>query len=176
MNPLRSCTRYPTEPRNPAAESTRGNSSAATAPAAESVIDEAPLRPEQIKGRNFEVPGCGGFLLTGPASNVTTFRVLAELHGRLDAALIVANSPLSEDYGAVLKAYVGPLSVEHWVNDGLMAVFFLLVGLEIKRELAVGELRTFSKAILPAIAAGNCVMLRAQATGAYASSNGCLMW
>jgi NhaA family Na+:H+ antiporter len=69
------------------------------------------------------------------------------------AALIVANSPLSEDYGAVLKAYVGPLSVEHWVNDGLMAVFFLLVGLELKRELIDGELSTWDQRILPGIAA-----------------------
>ncbi len=45
-------------------------------------------------------------------------------------ALIVANSPLADGYFAVLKTYLGPLSVLHWINDALMGVFFLLVGLE----------------------------------------------
>ena len=58
-------------------------------------------------------------------------------------ALAVANSPLSYTYFAALKARVGPLSVLHWVNDALMAVFFLLVGLEIKREMLDRRLRTW---------------------------------
>jgi NhaA family Na+:H+ antiporter len=45
------------------------------------------------------------------------------------------------------------LSAEHWVNDGLMAIFFLMVGLEIERELYVGELSSFNNAILPILAA-----------------------
>ncbi|TGT51892.1 Na(+)/H(+) antiporter NhaA, partial [Mesorhizobium sp. M00.F.Ca.ET.170.01.1.1] len=57
------------------------------------------------------------------------------LMGAAALALIVANSPLAETYFALLHAYLGPLSVSHWINDGLMAVFFLLVGLEIKREV-----------------------------------------
>ena len=68
-------------------------------------------------------------------------------------ALIVANSPLAEAYFAALHAYVGPLSLSHWINDGLMAVFFLLVGLEIKREMLDGQLSTWPRRILPGIAA-----------------------
>ncbi|MEE7463615.1 Na+/H+ antiporter NhaA [Methylobacterium fujisawaense] len=68
-------------------------------------------------------------------------------------ALAVANSPLADAYFAALKAHLGPLSVLHWINDGLMAVFFLLVGLEIKRELLDGRLRTWPDRILPGVAA-----------------------
>ncbi len=77
------------------------------------------------------------------------------------AALIVANSPLAEGYSAVLHSYVGGLSVGHWINDGLMAVFFLLVGLELKRELIGGELSSWSQRILPGIAATGGVALPA---------------
>ncbi|PZQ16200.1 MAG: Na+/H+ antiporter NhaA [Ancylobacter novellus] len=69
------------------------------------------------------------------------------------AALVVANSPVGAGYEAALKAYVGPLSVSHWINDGLMAVFFLLVGLEIKREALDGQLSTWSRRTLPGVAA-----------------------
>jgi NhaA family Na+:H+ antiporter len=68
-------------------------------------------------------------------------------------ALAVANAPLADAYFALLKAHIGPLSVLHWINDGLMAVFFLLVGLEIKRELLDGRLRTWPDRILPGVAA-----------------------
>ena len=68
-------------------------------------------------------------------------------------ALVVANSPLAATYDHTLHAYVGGLSVLHWINDGLMAIFFLLVGLEIKREVVSGELSTGPKRVLPAIAA-----------------------
>ncbi|KQT55049.1 sodium:proton antiporter [Methylobacterium sp. Leaf456] len=68
-------------------------------------------------------------------------------------ALVVANSPLAEAYFAALKTYLGPLSVLHWINDALMAVFFLLVGLEIKREMLDGRLRTWSDRVLPGVAA-----------------------
>lgn len=68
-------------------------------------------------------------------------------------ALFVANSPLAPTYFAALKAYVGPLSVLHWINDALMAVFFLLVGLEIKREVIDGQLSTWSRRTLPGVAA-----------------------
>jgi Na+:H+ antiporter, NhaA family len=68
-------------------------------------------------------------------------------------ALIIANSPFAAAYFDVLHAYVGGLSVLHWINDALMAVFFLLVGLEIKREFIGGELATWPQRALPAFAA-----------------------
>src|ERR687894_2012218 len=68
-------------------------------------------------------------------------------------ALVVANSPLAPTYFGALSAYLGPLSVLHWINDALMAVFFLLVGLEIKREILDGQLSTWPRRALPGIAA-----------------------
>ena len=77
------------------------------------------------------------------------------------AALAWANSPWANLYDRLLHATFGiswagsvhALSLHHWVNDGLMAVFFFVVGLEIKRELVVGQLSTFRSAILPVGAA-----------------------
>jgi Na+:H+ antiporter, NhaA family len=76
-------------------------------------------------------------------------------------ALIWANSPWGESYVALwhtkLTVGVGDFSISkdltHWINDGLMAVFFLVVGLEIKREVLVGELSSVGKAALPVAAA-----------------------
>ncbi|EQB00779.1 Na+/H+ antiporter NhaA [Sphingobium sp. GW456-12-10-14-TSB1] len=68
-------------------------------------------------------------------------------------ALIIANSPLRSGYEAVLHSNLGPLSLAHWINDGLMALFFLLVGLEIKREMLDGQLSTWPRRVLPGIAA-----------------------
>jgi NhaA family Na+:H+ antiporter len=68
-------------------------------------------------------------------------------------ALVVANSPLAQGYFQLLETYVGGLSVLHWVNDALMALFFLLVGLEIKREMLDGELSTWERRALPGITA-----------------------
>ncbi len=67
--------------------------------------------------------------------------------------LVLANSPAAGVYFGALKAYVGPLSVLHWINDALMALFFLLVGLEIKRELIAGHLATWPRRVLPGVAA-----------------------
>ncbi|HCA43007.1 MAG TPA: Na+/H+ antiporter NhaA [Bacteroidetes bacterium] len=70
-------------------------------------------------------------------------------------SLILANSAMSDSYLGFFKSYIGPeslglkLTVVYWINDLLMAVFFLLVGLEIKREFANGELSSFKRAILP---------------------------
>lgn len=69
------------------------------------------------------------------------------------AALVVANSPFATMYFAALSTKVAGLSVLHWINDALMAVFFLFVGLEIKREMLLGQLSTWSQRTLPGIAA-----------------------
>ncbi|EEZ85952.1 Na+/H+ antiporter protein [Vibrio harveyi 1DA3] len=68
-------------------------------------------------------------------------------------AMTIANTPLGETYQAMLHTYVFGMSVSHWINDGLMAVFFLLIGLEVKRELLEGALKSKETAIFPAIAA-----------------------
>ncbi len=83
------------------------------------------------------------------------------LMGAAVLALMVANSPLGPNYETILHAYVGPLSVGHWINDALMAVFFLFVGLEIKREMLDGQLSTWSRRILPGIAAAGGMMVPA---------------
>ncbi len=76
-------------------------------------------------------------------------------------ALVLANSPLGGEVAHFwhqhLRIAVGPVEIDesltHWINDGLMTIFFLVAGLEIKRELAVGELHDPRKAALPALAA-----------------------
>jgi NhaA family Na+:H+ antiporter len=76
-------------------------------------------------------------------------------------ALIVANSPLRETYDSVLATHIvigfPPLAISksllHWINDGLMVIFFFIVGLEIKREALRGALSSRKTASLPAIAA-----------------------
>ena len=77
------------------------------------------------------------------------------------AALVWANSPWGQSYHDFwhTKLSIGAaglthaMSLEHWVNDGLMVFFFLLVGLEIKREILVGELASIRRASLPIAAA-----------------------
>lgn len=69
-------------------------------------------------------------------------------------AMVVANSPLDHLYEAVLHAPLGPMSAAHWINDGLMALFFLLVGLEVKREATEGALSDGGARVLPVIVAG----------------------
>ena len=83
------------------------------------------------------------------------------LMGAAALALIVANSPLAPRYFAALDTYLGGLSVLHWINDGLMALFFLLVGLEIKRELVDGELSSWPRRVLPGVAAAGGMLVPA---------------
>lgn len=69
------------------------------------------------------------------------------------AALIVANSPAAHLYEEALHWRIGPMGLLHWINDGLMALFFLLVGLEVKRELIEGELASAGARVLPVVTA-----------------------
>ena len=77
------------------------------------------------------------------------------------ASMIVANSPLADYMSTALNAraavIVGALSIDKsvllWINDGLMAVFFLLVGLELKREVLEGQLSNRSQLALPVVGA-----------------------
>lgn len=76
-------------------------------------------------------------------------------------SMVIANSSIGNSYIQFLHSNIDlsfgaielKYSIEHWINDGLMVIFFLLVGLEIEREIYVGELSTAKKANLPAIAA-----------------------
>ncbi|MCR5940570.1 Na+/H+ antiporter NhaA [Ochrobactrum sp. XJ1] len=88
------------------------------------------------------------------------------------AALLVANSQFSEAYFGALHAYLGPLSVQHWVNDALMAVFFLMVGLEIKREMVDGHLSSWPRRILPGAAAAAGMAVPALVYLAFNLNNG----
>lgn len=64
-------------------------------------------------------------------------------------SLLLANSSIGEHYMSIWHFQLGGQPLEYWINDGLMAIFFLLVGLELKREISVGELSSFKKASLP---------------------------
>src|SRR5688572_10044119 len=76
-------------------------------------------------------------------------------------SLIIANTAFAENYlnfwhthlAFPIKSLGLDYSIEHWINDGLMTIFFLLVGLEIERELYVGELSSVKNALLPVLAA-----------------------
>lgn len=93
----------------------------------------------------------GGFLLVGAAA----------------IALIVANSRFSDTYTKVRDTVIGygpwhmELSIGHWAADGLLAVFFFLVGLELKREIVDGELRSPRTALVPVLAAAGGVVVPA---------------
>ncbi|KFE52803.1 pH-dependent sodium/proton antiporter [Pseudomonas syringae] len=83
------------------------------------------------------------------------------LMGAALAALIVANSGLAAGYFSLLHSVWFGLSVELWINDGLMAIFFLMVGLEIKREVLAGGLATWGQRALPGFAAAGGMLVPA---------------
>ncbi len=93
--------------------------------------------------------------LDGEASGGLVLMAVAAL------AILTANSPLADTYFHALHIYIGPLSLQHWVNDALMALFFLLVGLEIKREMLDGQLSSWSRRVLPGAAAAGGMLFPA---------------
>lgn len=106
---------------------------------------------KQRKGSNSALRG---FLKSEAAGGVLLMLAAA-------IAMIVANSPLYDLYhhflheikGPVLSAKLGPMTPHLWINDGLMAIFFFLVGLEIKREFIDGRLNSWERRRLPVVAA-----------------------
>ncbi|CAI8704628.1 Na(+):H(+) antiporter NhaA [Pseudomonas sp. IT-93MI4] len=105
-------------------------------------LQTAPARQESpsalaFLSRFFAAESAGGLILMAAAL----------------AALLVANSPWAATYFSTLHIKIAGLSIEHWVNDGLMAIFFMLVGLEIKREMLAGQLSTWGQRALPGFAA-----------------------
>lgn len=76
-------------------------------------------------------------------------------------SLSLANSSLGSDYLSFWQQYVAGLSVEHWINDALMAIFFLLIGLELQREMKNGELSDLRNAMLPILAAAGGIAVPA---------------
>lgn len=76
-------------------------------------------------------------------------------------SLAIANSPAGPDYVRFWQGEIGGMRLEHWINDALMAVFFLLIGLELERELYVGELSDLNSALLPVVAAAGGMLVPA---------------
>lgn len=107
------------------------------------MTDRSRIRPRSVLREFLDSGAAGGVLLMAAAL----------------LALFVANSPLSQTYARLLHAPLGGLDVLHWVNDGLMALFFLFVGLEIKREFLDGQLSTWANRALPGVAAAGGVVV-----------------
>jgi NhaA family Na+:H+ antiporter len=101
------------------------------------MLNLSPPRPRSALRHFLQGEAAGGILLMAAAA----------------LAMIVANSGWSAAYFHALHISVGPLSLLHWINDGLMTLFFLLVGLEIKREFVDGHLARWSDRALPMVAA-----------------------
>jgi NhaA family Na+:H+ antiporter len=101
------------------------------------------------------------------------------LFGATILAVIVANSSLSQDYydlwhtslGVAFGTHTMSMTLGMWINDGLMALFFLMVGLEIKRELLIGELSSIKKASFPIVAAVGGMVIPALVYIGFNSNN-----
>jgi len=116
-----------------------------------------------LRKKNLIFPGKIGQLLTSPFESFFKFQSSGGVVLLLVsiAAIIIANSGLASFYFKILNLKlsisVGSWSLEKslllWINDGLMTVFFFLIGLEIKREILVGELSSFKQALVPVFAA-----------------------
>lgn len=76
-------------------------------------------------------------------------------------SLVLTNSAFGSSYLAVWNTQIGHHSLTHWINDGLMTIFFLLVGLEIEREIYIGELKNIKNAMLPVFAAAGGMIIPA---------------
>lgn len=76
-------------------------------------------------------------------------------------SLWLSNSSIGDGYIAFWNTHIGSHSITHWINDGLMAIFFLLIGLELEREIYIGELSELKNALLPVIAALGGVLVPA---------------
>ena len=68
-------------------------------------------------------------------------------------SMVLANSGAQEAYQAIWNTHLAGHSIVHWINDGLMVIFFLLIGLELEREVYIGELSNLKNSMLPILAA-----------------------
>jgi Na+:H+ antiporter, NhaA family len=116
--------------------------------------------------RLFTRPGAAEWRAVADALRAETLGGVLLLVGAV-VALLWASSPWNDAYEALRGLTVGPsslgldLDLAHWAGDGLLAVFFFVAGLELKRELVVGDLRAPAKAMLPVVAALSGVVLPA---------------
>ncbi len=76
-------------------------------------------------------------------------------------SLVLTNSTYQNEYIAIWEKSFAGMSLEHWINDALMAIFFLLIGLELKREFQIGELSSIKKAALPLVSAAGGMLVPA---------------
>jgi NhaA family Na+:H+ antiporter len=95
------------------------------------------MKPTRLFSQFFESEKAGGILLICCTA----------------VSLLLTNSFFQEHYSQLWNFQIGGHSSTHWINDGLMTIFFLLIGLELEREVYIGELSTLKKASLPVFGA-----------------------